>query len=53
MVIYVPPGDPIDPTRAPAIYDGIASYLKACGIPGLTAQNEAAQMARANQDAMA
>jgi hypothetical protein len=35
MVIYVPPGDPLDPTRAPAVYDGITSYLKACGIPEL------------------
>jgi hypothetical protein len=53
MVIYVPPGDPLDPTRGPAIYDGIASYLKACGIPELTAQNEAGQMAQANQNAIA
>jgi hypothetical protein len=32
MVIYVPPGDELDPTRSPAYYDAIASYLAECGI---------------------
>jgi len=53
MVIYVPKGDEADQTRPPQFYDGIASYLKACGIPELTAQNEAAQMAQANRNAIA
>ena len=39
MVIYVPKGDAADHTRPPHFYDGIASYLKACGIPELAAQS--------------
>jgi hypothetical protein len=35
MVIYVPKGDEADHTRPPHFYDGIASYLKACGISEL------------------
>jgi hypothetical protein len=35
MVIYVPQGDGQDHTRPPALYDGIAQYLKECGIPQL------------------
>jgi DUF2075 family protein len=35
MVIYVPKGDAEDHTRPPCFYDGIASFLKACGIPEL------------------
>lgn len=38
MVIYVPPGDAADHTRPPHFYDGIADFLKACGIPELTPQ---------------
>lgn len=53
MVIYVPKGDEADQTRPPQFYDGIASYLKACGIPELTAQDEVAQMAQANRNAIA
>jgi hypothetical protein len=53
MVIYVPKGDEADQTRPPLFYDGIASYLKACGIPELITQREAAQMAQANQTAIA
>ena len=33
MVIFVPPGDPTDPTRSTQIYDRIYEYLKLCGIP--------------------
>ena len=33
MVIFVPPGDPTDPTRSPQIYDRIYEYLQLCGIP--------------------
>jgi hypothetical protein len=39
MVIYVPKGDEADHTRPPHFYDGIASYLKACGISELAAQS--------------
>jgi hypothetical protein len=53
MVIYVPKGDDADQTRPPQVYDEIARYLKACGIPELTSQNETAQVARANRNAMA
>jgi hypothetical protein len=35
MVIYVPLGDEIDPTRSPSYYDGIANYLEECGVPRL------------------
>ncbi len=35
MVIYVPKGDDADHTRPPHVYDGIADYLKACGIAEL------------------
>ena len=53
MVIYVPMGDAADQTRPPPFYDGIVSYLKACGISELAAQNEPAQVARANQNVIA
>ncbi len=33
MVIFVPPGDPIDPTRKPEFYDGTYQYLREIGIP--------------------
>ena len=32
MVIFVPPGDSADPTRAPQFYDGTFDYLKDLGI---------------------
>jgi hypothetical protein len=35
MVIYVPKGDVADHTRPPHVYDGIAEYLKSCGIAEL------------------
>jgi hypothetical protein len=35
MVIFVPPGDPSDPTRRPAFYDPTFEYLAATGIPVL------------------
>jgi hypothetical protein len=35
MVIYVPLGDEVDPTRSPTYYDAIAGYLKECGISEL------------------
>jgi hypothetical protein len=35
MVIYIPAGDPLDPTRSPALYDSIADFLRACGVPEL------------------
>jgi DUF2075 family protein len=34
-VIYVPPGDVADRTRAPETFDAIAAYLGACGAPPL------------------
>lgn len=33
MVIFVPPGSTEDPTRPPAAYDAIDSWLADCGIP--------------------
>jgi hypothetical protein len=33
MVIYVPTGDVVDPTRAPNIYADIAAFLESCGLP--------------------
>ncbi len=33
MVIFVPPGDPHDPTRFPFFYDPTFNYLKDLGIP--------------------
>lgn len=33
MVIYVPIGDPGDPTRLPGFYDQTADFLRKCGIP--------------------
>ena len=35
MAIWVPPGDPEDATRSPAIYGQIADYLTRCGIQTL------------------
>jgi hypothetical protein len=36
MVIFVPPGDPGDPTRSPEFYDSTFCYLRELGIPSLT-----------------
>jgi DUF2075 family protein len=35
MIIFVPRGDPDDPTRPPAAYDTIDAWLAACGVPAL------------------
>jgi hypothetical protein len=35
MVLFVPRGDPADPTRPPADYDAVDDWLAACGIPAL------------------
>jgi hypothetical protein len=35
FVIYVPTGEPTDPTRSPSYYDPIYSYLLSCGIAPL------------------
>jgi hypothetical protein len=35
MIIYVPRGSEIDPTRKPVVYDEIASHLLQCGIAEL------------------
>lgn len=35
MVIYVPPGNPSDPTRSPNFYDSTYGYLAELGIPQL------------------
>lgn len=35
LVVWVPPGDPRDPTRLPRLMDDTASYLLACGIKAL------------------
>ncbi len=39
MVIYVPKGDDADHTRPSYFYDGIASFLMACGIPEMPRAN--------------
>ena len=36
MVVFVPPGDPGDPTRSPDFYDSTFHYLSELGIPQLT-----------------
>ena len=33
MVVFVPPGDPRDPTRLPSLYDPTYNYLKDLGLP--------------------
>lgn len=35
MVVFVPSGDPVDPTRSPAFYDSTFRYLTELGIPVL------------------
>ena len=35
MVIYVPPGDPSDPTRSPSFYDATYHYLSEFGVQEL------------------
>lgn len=35
MVVFVPPGEPADPTRSPAFYDSTYQYLVELGIPAL------------------
>lgn len=35
MVIFVPPGDPEDPTRRSEYYDGTFQYLRGIGLPAL------------------
>ena len=47
MVIYVPKGDDADHTRPTHFYDGIANYLKACGIAELD-QSESPSRADVN-----
>ncbi|MDO9009213.1 MAG: DUF2075 domain-containing protein [Thiobacillus sp.] len=36
MVLFVPPGDPNDPTRSPKFYDSTFRYLTELGIPSLS-----------------
>ena len=35
MIIFVPPGDPADPTRLPSFYNPTYAYLKSIGLPEL------------------
>jgi len=35
MVLFVPPGDPRDPTRSPEFYDSTFNYLSELGVPEL------------------
>jgi hypothetical protein len=39
MVVYVPQGDDADNTRPQHLYNGIADFLRACGIPELVIPN--------------
>jgi len=36
MVVFVPPGDSADPTRAPAFYDSVFEYFTDIGVPQIT-----------------
>ena len=36
MVLFVPPGDPNDPTRSPKFYDNTFHYLTELGVPTLS-----------------
>ncbi|MBX3747731.1 MAG: DUF2075 domain-containing protein [Verrucomicrobiae bacterium] len=36
MVVFIPPGDPHDPTRSPAFYDSSYQLLREIGIPEIT-----------------
>jgi len=42
LVIFVPEGDSVDPSRNPAYYDGVFEFLQSCGIP--TIDEEATDM---------
>lgn len=35
MVLFIPPGDMSDPTRAPKMYNPIFDYLKSLGVPSI------------------
>jgi len=35
MVIWVPPGSAVDPTRPPDLYDRVYQYLIDCGVPSI------------------
>jgi hypothetical protein len=41
MIIFVPEGDPNDPTRPPVFYDQTFAFLKACGLRELTGADDA------------
>lgn len=36
MAIFVPPGEPGDPTRSPPFYDSTFNYLKELGLPEIS-----------------
>jgi len=36
MVIFVPPGDHRDATRAPEFYDGVFEYLRGVGVESIS-----------------
>ena len=50
--IWVPRGDPRDPTRDPARYDAIAAYLRTCGVPTLDETPTPAEDARIPEPAL-
>ena len=35
IAVWVPPGDPQDPTLEPSFFDSVADYLSDCGLPDL------------------
>lgn len=39
MVIYIPEGDPKDPTRNPSWHQGTLEFLQRCGLPMLPTEN--------------
>lgn len=46
MIIFVPKGDPSDPTRPPHLYDGIFDYLRSCGLPAMNGERDEVDLER-------
>jgi Uncharacterized conserved protein (DUF2075) len=46
MVVFVPRGDPSDPTRPLSFYDGTFEFLRSCGIPVLNERTHPGQQSQ-------
>jgi hypothetical protein len=44
LVIFVPPGNPSDPTRPPAEFDSTASFLQLCGVKNIDSESREQMM---------